>query len=260
MPETNSHQNRHCNHSWIFVSHSHQDIEKVRQIRNYLEKHGANPLLFYLKCLDDEDARLPQLIQDEILSRNFFVLCDSEYARISKWVQKEQAIVMDMENIVKETIDLEQDIEPQLYKLDRICKKATVFISYAHQDRDIAEQITQKLIQHDYSVWTDNEIEAGSNWSDEIQGAIDDAVQQGFVLVLLSPASFTSQWCRMETEYALDLASKSGKSNIVPVVISPFDPEILPPQLANIQWFDITTVRIDQRIEELITFLKKQEI
>jgi hypothetical protein len=246
--------------AWIFISLSHRDLEKVRQIRNYLEKKGANPLLFFLKCLDDEDARLPELIQDEILSRNFFVLCDSENARRSSWVQKEQTIVMNMESIVKETIDLEGDIESQLYKLDRICKKATVFISYAHQDRKIAEQITQKLIQHDYSVWTANEIEAGSNWSDEIHGAINDAVERGFVLVLLSPASLTNQWCKSETEYALELASISGKTNIIPVVISPLNPGIMPPQLENIQWFDITTGPIDQRIQELITFLKKQEI
>lgn len=61
--------------SWIFVSHSHHDLEKVRKIRNYLEMHGANPLLFFLKCLNDDDARLPELINDEILARNWFVLC-----------------------------------------------------------------------------------------------------------------------------------------------------------------------------------------
>lgn len=45
--------------AWIFVSHSHHDLEKVRQIRNYLESRGHNPLLFYLKCLTNNDARLP---------------------------------------------------------------------------------------------------------------------------------------------------------------------------------------------------------
>ncbi|MBE0640234.1 MAG: toll/interleukin-1 receptor domain-containing protein [Bacteroidales bacterium] len=246
--------------SWIFISHSHRDMEKVRQIRNYLEKHGANPLLFFLKCLNDDDARLPELISDEILARNFFILCDSENARNSSWVQKEQAIVMNMGNIVKETIDLGQDIKSQYYKLDRICKKATIFISYAHQDRNIAEQIIQKLIQNDYSVWIDNEIEAGCNWSDEIHGAIDDAVERGFVMVLLSPASLTSQCLKSETEYALELASKSGKSNIIPVVISPFDPGMMPPQLTNIKWFDLTIETFDQRVEELLSFLNKQEI
>lgn len=29
--------------AWIFVSHSHRDLEKVRRIRNELERRGHNP-------------------------------------------------------------------------------------------------------------------------------------------------------------------------------------------------------------------------
>jgi len=52
------------------VSHSHRDLEKVREIRNELERRGCNPLLFFLKCLDADNALLPKLIQDEIKARN----------------------------------------------------------------------------------------------------------------------------------------------------------------------------------------------
>ena len=247
--------------AWIFVSHSHRDLEKVRQIRNYLEKHGANPLLFFLKCLSDDDARLPELISDEIIARNWFVLCDSQDARNSNWVQQEKALVLEHEGKGFETIDLEQDLESQYYKLDRICKRATVFISYSRQDVLIADQIREKLIQNDYSVWTDET--SGSICSDrsnEIHSSIDKAVKRGFVLVLLSPSSIKSQWCNSETEYALELASKSGKTNIVPVVISPIESGLLPTQLANVQWFDLTMGSFEQRIQELITLLKDQEI
>jgi hypothetical protein len=255
-----NHQEQHSN-AWIFISHSHRDLEKVRQIRNYLEKQGANPLLFFLKCLNDDDARLPELINDEILVRNWFVLCESENARSSSWVQQEQAIVMNMDNIVKETINLEQDLESQYYKLDRICKHATVFVSYAHQDSEIADLIRTKLIQNDYSVWTDDtSISIGSDWSNEIHNAIDKAVERGFVLVLVSQSSLKSQWCNSETEYALQLASQSDKINIIPVVISSIGQGQLPLKLANTQWFDLTSGPFDQRIEELITFLKNQAI
>ena len=47
--------------AWIFVSHSTRDWDKVRHIRNSLEKRGHKPLLFFLKCLRDEpelDERL----------------------------------------------------------------------------------------------------------------------------------------------------------------------------------------------------------
>ena len=33
---------------YIFLSHSHDDIEKVRKLRNMLEDEGFEPLCFYL--------------------------------------------------------------------------------------------------------------------------------------------------------------------------------------------------------------------
>ena len=34
--------------AWIFVPHSHRNMEKARQIRNELERRGHNPLLYFL--------------------------------------------------------------------------------------------------------------------------------------------------------------------------------------------------------------------
>ena len=59
--------------AWIFVSHSHRDLEKVRQIRNELEKRGHNPLLFFLKCLEDDNALLPELKDAEKQPLKFYV-------------------------------------------------------------------------------------------------------------------------------------------------------------------------------------------
>ena len=42
------------NGAWIFMSHSHQDYDKVRALRNELEKQGHHPLMFFLKCLNDD--------------------------------------------------------------------------------------------------------------------------------------------------------------------------------------------------------------
>ena len=55
--------------AWIFLSHSHLDLEKVRYIRNQLELRGHNPLIFFLKCLEDDNALLPDLIRQEISAR-----------------------------------------------------------------------------------------------------------------------------------------------------------------------------------------------
>ena len=74
--------------AWIFVSHSSKDWDKVRQIRNFLEENGHNPLLFHLKCLSNE-TEINDLLKREIDARNWFVLCDSEHARTSPYVSTE---------------------------------------------------------------------------------------------------------------------------------------------------------------------------
>lgn len=88
-------------HLWpSVVSHSHRDLEKVRGIRNELERRGHNPLLFFLKCLESEDARLPELLKQEIAARPWFVLCASPNAPASPWVQDEAARIQGMEGKV----------------------------------------------------------------------------------------------------------------------------------------------------------------
>ena len=58
-----------------FLSHSSKDIDKVRQIRDILEVLDYEPLLFHLKCLDDDNDDLETFIKKEIESRNIFMLC-----------------------------------------------------------------------------------------------------------------------------------------------------------------------------------------
>ena len=77
----------------MFVSPSHGDLEKVRRIRNELERRGHNPLLFFLKCLEADDARRPELIRDEINARTFYVLCNTRASRRPKWVKQEIELV-----------------------------------------------------------------------------------------------------------------------------------------------------------------------
>ena len=245
--------------AWIFVSHSHRDLEKVREIRNYLEMKGANPLLFFLKCLSDDDARLPELITDEIKARNFFVLCDSPNAKASKYVPEEVALVESLGK-PRESIDLSSPLDPQFHKLDRLLKRATVFLSYARQDEAPAARIRHALERHDYHVWTEADIELGENWAGAIGAAVDKAARKGFVLLLLSEAPLRSQYCQHETLYALQRAAVSGRSNVVPVIVSPFDRTSLPSELRSIQWFDLTTGPFDDRVEELIRNLKSREM
>ncbi len=92
---------------YVFISHSHQDIEKVRQIRNAMEEAGYEPLCFYLKCLSDEDE-IENLLKREIDAREWFVYVDSPNARASSWVARERAYIASLGNKQVVTIDLDE--------------------------------------------------------------------------------------------------------------------------------------------------------
>jgi hypothetical protein len=78
---------------WVFVSHSTKDFERVRLVRNALEDSGFRPILFYLKCLENENE-VNDLLKREIDARKRFILCDSPNAQASKHVTSELQYAM----------------------------------------------------------------------------------------------------------------------------------------------------------------------
>lgn len=72
----------------VFISYSHQDESKVKFLHEGLEL-GAVPHFFDRKYLKAGDV-FPQVIQDYINSADLFILCWSENASKSDYVQKER--------------------------------------------------------------------------------------------------------------------------------------------------------------------------
>jgi hypothetical protein len=255
---------------WIFVSHSNLDLKRVRQIRDALEKDGHKPLLFFLKCLQKDDARLPQLIRDEIKARTWFVLCDSDHSRASPWVQEEVAIVtstkpkdafvaIDLANDMD--VKEDDDVPPFVRKLRPLLKRATVFLSYAHSDAVIANQIYHALVEQDYRAFAYiQSLKAGMEWRSTIQAGLEDALEHGFVLLLLSPDYLTNIFCKKEREFALKTLGSTPRCNIVPVVVR--DPDSvyrqLPLDLSHLQCPDMTKGSIARNITALIRDLKSR--
>jgi hypothetical protein len=254
------------NGAWIFLSHSTKDWHEVRRVRNLLEEKGHRPLVFFLKYLT-EQSELNELIKREIEPRNWFLLCDSKNALQSSWVQKEVACIKTLPDKYHETIDLNDPIESQIQRIDRLCKRLTVFLSYAHADEAHARRIQEALERYEYSVWIDTSLAADSNWMQEIMGAIDRAVERGFVLVLLSPNSVKLAFTLREIQYAFDKAGKAAHgANIIPVIISnPYEKQAgmssgLQSLLGGIQWFDFSHGDFDRNIENLIAHMKNREM
>ncbi|MEO0872476.1 MAG: toll/interleukin-1 receptor domain-containing protein [Pseudomonadota bacterium] len=89
-----------------------------------------------------------------------------------------------------------------------------VFISYAREDRDWAEQVRGALEARGFDVWSDAGLTTGGQFSTELQSRLDSAKA---VLVLWSRSSVVSSFVRDEAAYARD------NDKLVPVKIEDTD-------------------------------------
>lgn len=59
---------------YIFLSHSSNNIDVVRRIRNEFESLGQNPIAFHLRCLDENykgrDEELWNLFTEKLMQGN----------------------------------------------------------------------------------------------------------------------------------------------------------------------------------------------
>jgi len=251
------------NGAWIFVSHSLKDWNKVREIRNQLELKGHKPLLFFLKCLND-NSEVDDLIKREIAARNWFILCDSVNAKESKWVQTEIDFIRSLPDKVYQVIDLDDDLDSQIEGIKTLSKRITIFLSYAHKDFKQAQAISVQLEQNDYTVFLDYQsLDTSIPWAEQLRAAINETIEEGFFLMLISDHTINSQFSLNEIEYALD-KHKLGNygNNIIPIFLTdPFStinsmPQNLTNLFSNIQYFDFSKGDFNQNIKSLITILK----
>ena len=252
--------------AWIFLSHSHHDFDQVSGVRNFLEEGGHHPLMFFLKCLSDDDE-IDGLIRREIEARSWFILCDSNNARKSKWVQDEVWIIKGFptQTHTYTKIDLDDpnlDLESGLFALTR---KASVFLSYAKSDRAVAESIREELSKHDFGVFSDLELRPGEEWQVRIASELENAARRGAVLLLLSAESVRSRWQQWE----LDFATKRAKelvhpTHILPVFLEGFGvletaPTRVRWKLREIQGLDFSTGDFTENMAALMTALRQFE-
>lgn len=197
---------------YIFISHSHADIDIVRKIRNALEEGGFDPLCFYLKCLSD-DSEIEDLIKREIDAREWFIFVDSPNSRSSKWVALEREHIKNSRDKKILTVNVEDDnaVTNLLYK---IIHKLRVYVSYSRKDKDIAREIKECFIKKDYLVFIDEGIPSGEAFGDKIEESIIESSKHGCVALLITENSINSHYVREE----IFMAIKHG-ANIVPIFV-----------------------------------------
>ena len=215
---------------WIFLSHASKDIDLVRRVMNEFEKYGQNPLAFHLRCLDEEypqkEEELWNLIYREIDAREWFVYCKSPWSEKSDNVLRERQYIKQSGKSKIWSLDMTESWEAIATKIHKICADLEVFISYAHQDRQVAEVLQRALIDKDYSVWTpEDNLKTCDDWELQISNAINRCVEQGFYVLIISGDSIKSQFVEKELEYATNQGAW-----IIPIVIGGV---VLPKWLEN---------------------------
>lgn len=74
-----------------------------------------------------------------------------------------------------------------------------IFISYAHNDKAVAERLAKHLDESGLDIYWDRHIEAGAEWNEDIQKALQKA---RCVIVLWSRTSRGSFWVQGEAAYS----------------------------------------------------------
>lgn len=188
---------------WIFLSHSSEDFNKVRKIRNYLEEKSYRPLMFYLKCLES-DEEIYDLITREIDVRTRFILCDSENARCSDWVKKEMDYISN-QNPPRSflRIDLSQADDVIYRQLDSYVNQMNIYISCTRNHNDLFREIRLRLNKYDLNVLPDlDSCYSGNSFAQEIEKQISHAANNGYYVFLYSKDIINSSFVASEFKLA----------------------------------------------------------
>lgn len=210
----------------IFLSHSHSDLLRVRDVRDQIEMFGGDPLIFRLNCLNN-DPSLFTLLQREIDARNFFLICDSPDARASHWVQKEIAYVRSARaGTIIASLDIDWPWSRQVEAIEDLARRTTVSMSYARRDIGRVRAVLDILIRHGFTVIDPGMAAAGEVL--QLPRAQPDFGIAGHVVVFLSPAALHSDWFRREAEEILllddTIVSLEYKRRIVVIELEPLGP------------------------------------
>lgn len=248
---------------WVFLSHSSIDYENVKIVRNYLEENGFSALMFYLKCLEEDDKKdnIQELLKWEINARNIFVLCDSRAAKKSEWVKWETDYVKKQPAKIYKEIDIDKlryQKCTQLSILDDLMYRATLYFSYSSKDRTKVEIVYEKLNSIGFRIFKDiSDMKKGSN-NQIIQSKLHEALLetsgQGVVVIFLSENAKLSPWFWKEKAVALEL-----DVFIIPIRLDDVNIDEFP-AFRNLQYIDMRDGVSDNQINQLINIINERDM
>lgn len=253
------------NDIWVFLSHSHEDYEKVRMVRDMLEEQHMRPLMFFLKCLNDHDE-IDSLIKREIDCRTRFILCDTNESRKSEWVKREVNYIKSKDRNF-DVIDLTVSDKEIFEQIEQIKKQATIFISYNREELQLAEQVYHRLCKYDFDVRFDAyTLRSGRDFVSENMMSIDMACKKGTVVALLNKRVLNMtahSFVRVELAKALSCDESQSVHSILPFFLDKGFGESLGRddllfKLLNYKPVDLSFYNQEQRVDIVVNEVLKK--
>jgi hypothetical protein len=92
-----------------------------------------------------------------------------------------------------------------------------VFVSYSRRDQAFVRMLVERLMQSGVSVFYDKaDIAVGQSLADSLHRAVQNAK---YVLVVMSPDYFASQWGKQELDLALQQEFESDRTKVIPLLV-----------------------------------------
>ena len=195
--------------TYVFLSHSHYDFDKVCRLRNLLEAEGFKPLMFFLKAFENPnfEPMLKPILMEEIDQRQRFILCRSKNSKKSEWVKFEEEYIK-LKKRSYEVIDLDASDDVQIESIKRYRKRTKIFISHPSTLKTLVDIVVRKLILlgFDAVTWINYEIDnvgLGNLGQREYSMGLDEVIEEGYVLFLFD-ANNDGDFQISEFQYALE--------------------------------------------------------
>lgn len=132
----------------------------------------------------------------------------------------------------------------------RVTRQPSIFVSYAHEDALLAQELALSMQEQGARVWIDQgELLVGDSLIDRISEAI---AEFDFVAALVSPASVQSNWCRKEIALAMARQLQRGLRPVTVLPVRVGDVE-MPPLLRNVKWMPLDPKYVAYCATRLVT-------
>ena len=132
----------------------------------------------------------------------------------------------------------------------------SIFLSYSHSDKAIAQEIARGLAARNVRVWIDEgELRVGDSIIERISEALDEV---HFVVALVSPNSISSPWCKKELSLAMTGGLRRKGVKVLPLKVGDV---AMPTALSDVLYLDVNPEKPRQVVDRLVrdAMLHQQE-